>query len=139
MLFSPFIQEGEREKQDLPRSFDDLHPFDVFHITTRTWTRQQTHNQSSGNDAINTVPSLGLGSSLVYDLERHYLYLYGGWNRRRFNSDLYALSLDNFEWKIISPTSDVRPSNRYNTELIIHENRLVDYNDIAEAIKMTRT
>lgn len=128
------IIEGEREKQDLPRSFDDLHPFDVFHISTRTWTRQQTHNQSSGNDTINTVPSLGLGSSLVYDLDRHYLYLYGGWNRRRFSSDLYALSLDNFQWKIISPKPNVRPSNRYNTELIIHENRLCMFGGVSSDI-----
>lgn len=59
---------------------------------------------------------------MVYDSNRHVIYLFGGWKRRRFDSNLFALSLDDFHWTI-EPTTEMKPSPRYNTEIFIHNDR----------------
>ena len=89
-------------------------------MSTRTWTRQQTFS----NDDTTSIPVYhGLGSSMVYDSHRHVIYLFGGWNRRRFDSNLFKLSLTNFHWKIIKPATEKKPAPRYNTEIFIHNDR----------------
>ena len=90
-------------------------------MSTRTWTRQQTFS----NVGTTSIPvHHGLGSSMVYDSHRHKMYLFGGWKRRRFDSNLFALSLENFHWTIIEPkTKEIKPAPRYNTEIFIHNDR----------------
>ena len=103
-----------RIARDLPREFDDDHPFDVFSFDTRRWSRQGTTGD---------IPNNGLGSVLEYDQERHMLYLFGGWKKQLFDSELYAISLDDFRWKIL-PTTDCKPSPRYIAATVLHRNRL---------------
>ena len=103
---------------DLPRSEDQLHPFDVFDLLTRTWTRQPTSGIFPKHR--------GLGSSLVYDDESDTIYLLGGWGsmiRRDFDLDIYACSLENFVWSKVVLKSGVKPRPRYNTEVLLHNNK----------------
>ena len=51
------------------------------------------------------------------------MYLFGGWNRRRFDSDIYACSLDDFVWSKVELMSDVKPYPRYNAEVFLHNNK----------------
>ena len=89
-------------------------------MSTHTWTRQRTFS----NDGTTSIPVYhGLGSSMVYDSHRHFIYLFGGWKRRHFDSNLFALSLETFRWTIIEPTTDMKPAPRYNTEIFIHNDR----------------
>ena len=97
------------------------HAFDVFDMSTHTWTRQQTF--STSNDDTTSIPvHHGLGSSMVYDSHQH-IYLFGGWNRRRFDSNLFKLSLKTFCWEIVKLETKMKPTPRYNTEIFIHNDR----------------
>ena len=76
----------------------------------------------------------GLGSMLEYDRERHMLYLFGGWKKGFFDSELYAISLNDFCWRIL-PTTDCKPSPRYNTATVLHRNRLCVFGGVGPDIR----
>ena len=59
----------------------------------------------------------------MYDDNSNTMYLFGGWNRRRFDSDIYACSLDDFVWSKVELMSDVKPHPRYNAEVFLHKNK----------------
>jgi len=101
----------------LPRPNDENHPFDVFDFQTSRWSSQAT---SGGSD----VPSLGLGSSLVVHPMFRCFYLYGGWNKGRFDSEVYRMSVDTWEWEIVQPVTAIKPSPRYLTAVFIHKTKL---------------
>ena len=87
----------------------------MFHFDTRTWTRQKTSEK---------FPENGLGSILEYDEERDQLYLFGGFKGGHFDSELYVVSLKDFCWDILQPSTDCKPSPRYNVASILHKNKL---------------
>ncbi len=99
----------------LPRPHDPDHPFDVFDLTSQTWERQAT----SGS-----FPSLGLGSSLVVHHPSRSFFLYGGWRDFNFDSEVYKVSVDNWVWEVMQPATAVKPSPRYLTGVVVHEDRL---------------
>ena len=101
----------------LPRPNDKNHPFDVFDFQTSKWSFQPT---SGGSD----VPSLGLGSSLVVHPALRCFYLYGGWNKGRFDSEVYRMSAGTWRWEIVHPVTTIKPSPRYLTAVFIHEAKL---------------
>lgn len=84
-------------------------------IIKHTWTRQETYG---------TVPvEQGLGSSLIYDSNRDMIYLFGGLKGNQFDSDMYALSLADFCWKILEPKGGIKPAPRYNSEVFLHNDK----------------
>ena len=87
----------------------------MFHFDTRTWTRQAT---------TGSYPDNGLGSILEYDKEREQLCLFGGWKGQLFDSELYVVSLNDFYWKVLQPSTDCKPSPRYNVASVLHKNKL---------------
>ena len=114
-----------RIPRDLPREFDPDHPFDVFSFDTRTWSRQSTTGD---------FPKNGLGSVLEYDRKRHVLYLFGGWKEEQFDSEIYAISLNDFCWRIL-PTTDCKPSPRYNAATVLHRSRLCVFGGVGPNTK----
>ena len=66
----------------------------------------------------------GIGSILEYDKEREQLCLFGGWKQGMFDSDLYVVSLNSFRWEILQPSTDCKPSPRYNAASVLHKNKL---------------
>ena len=113
----------------LPRPNDSNHPFDVLDINTLTWSRQPT----SGD-----VPSLGVGSVLNVHPESHSLYLCTGWNDARFDSEVYRISVDDWNWDIMQPATDIKPSPRYLTGICLHGNRLVMFGGVGPQIKLNQ-
>ena len=110
----------------LPRLNHPNHPFDVFDMKTRSWTRQST-----GGDP----PLLGLGSSLNVHPESRSFYLCTGWNDGWFDSDVYRISVDSWNWERVEPVTDVKPSPRYSAGMFIHENRLCMFGGVGPEIK----
>ena len=43
---------------------------------------------------------------------------------RQFFGDVYSISISSFEWRLIKPNSKIKPSPRYNAEMILHRDRL---------------
>ena len=111
---------------NLPRLDDEDHPFDVFDLINLTWSTQAT----SGS-----VPDLGIGSTLSYHKNTHSIYLYGGWNDRLFSSDVFCVSMDTWQWeKIIVPDGFIKPSPRYLTGVLIHEDKLCNFGGVGPEI-----
>ena len=110
----------------LPRPDDPNHPFDVFDMQTRSWSRQPT-----GGDH----PLLGLGSSLNVHPESRSFYLCTGWNGGSFDSEVYRIPVDSWNWEIVEPVTDVKPSPRYSTGTFIHEDRLCMFGGVGPEIK----
>ena len=110
----------------LPRPNDPNHPFDVFDMNTQSWSRQST-----GGDP----PLLGLGSSLDVHPESRSFYLCTGWNSRRFDAEVYRISMDSWNWEIAEPVTDVKPSPRYSAGVFIHENRLCMFGGVGPEIQ----
>ena len=90
---------GEKEEDEdsvveivvtLPRPDDPDHPFDVFNMDTHLWSRQPT---------CGDPPSLGLGSTLNVHLPSRCFYLFGGWNERQFDSEVYRVPVDTWVWE----------------------------------------
>ncbi len=127
--------EGEEDEElaqtfetvvTLPRPDDENHPFDVFDFQTCHWSRQATSSEM--------VPSVGLGSSLVVHLPSRSFFLYGGWNDAKFDSEVYRVSADTWRWNIVEPSTDVKPSPRYLTGVLIHEDRLCMFGGVGPDI-----
>ena len=104
-----------RKIVSLPRKDDPNHPFDVYNLTTHTWSRQAT----SGD-----VPTLGNGSTLNFHPKSRALYLFGGWNNGGFDAEVYKIPLDTWIWEKVKPASDIIPSPRYLVGALIHEDQL---------------
>ena len=100
---------------DLPRKDVPGHPFDVLDTATCRWSRQPT----SG-----TPPLLGLGSSLLVHCQSRSFFLFGGWNQGRFDSSVYRISTESWEWEVLAPSSGAAPSPRYLTGAVIHGSAL---------------
>ena len=98
----------------------------MFHFDTRTWTRQTT---------TGSFPNNGLGSILEYDEEREQLCLFGGWKGGLFDSQLYVMSLNDFCWKVLQPSTDCQPSPRYNAACILHKNKLCVFGGVGPNTK----
>ena len=115
-------------KTTLPRPNDENHPFDVLDMNTLTWSRQRT-----GGDA----PSLGLGSVLCIHPESRSFYLCTGWNDCNFDSDVYRVSAeDDWNWEVVQPATDVKPSPRYITGICLHGNRLIMFGGVGPGIRL---
>ena len=111
----------------LPRPGDENHPFDVLDLNTLAWSRQRT-----GGD----VPSLGLGSVLSIHLESRSFYLCTGWNDQKFDSEVYRISADsNWNWEVVQPATDIKPSPRYLTGICLHGNRLVMFGGVGPGVR----
>ena len=97
--------------------------FEIFDIKTRTWSHQLTTTAKG----THRIPINGLGSAMVYCRKREMIYLFGGWKMevdRQFFGDIYAISPSSFEWRLIEPKSGIKPSPRYNAEMVLHGDRL---------------
>ena len=125
---SGYSDSGEEEVSDddgaemievvttLPRPRDAAHPFDVYDLRTRTWTRQPTSGSAGAGglgaggaadaDASAAIPNLGLGSSLCAHLPSKTLYLYGGWKDGKFDGEVYRISTGDWVWEILSPEAE---------------------------------
>jgi len=90
-------------------------PFDVYDLHSCTWSRQPTRGEA---------PLLGLGSSLNVHHETRTLYLFGGWNATAFDSDVYRIRLEEWRWEKVELKSDVKPSRRYLTCVLIYKSRM---------------
>ncbi len=113
---------------NLPRR-DKGSPFDIFDLTSLTWSVQPTFGIPTD------VPDLGIGSTLSYHKGTHSMYLYGGWNDRLFSSDVFCVSLDTWQWKKITvPEGDIKPSPRYLTGVLLHEDRLCNFGGVGPKI-----
>ena len=109
----------------LPR-LDD-HPFDVFDLEDLAWSRQNTNGRWNDYD----VPSVGIGSTLSYHKPTHSLYLFSGWNNRRFSSEVFCVSMHTWKWeKIVQPEGNIAPSPRYLTGVLIHEDKLCNFGGV---------
>ena len=107
----------------LPRPHDDLHPFDVFDLTSFTWYSQTTFGELKRD-----VPDLGNGSTLSYHKDTHSIYLYGGWNDRLFSSDMYCVSMDTWIWeKIVIPKGKIQPSPRSLTGVLVYSTKICNF------------
>ena len=108
-------EEEAKVPVDLPRSDVGGHPFDVLDTNTCRWSSQPT----SG-----TPPLLGLGSSLLVHRPSRSFFLFGGWNKGYFDSSVYRISTESWEWEVLAPSSGAAPSPRYLTGAVIHGSAL---------------
>lgn len=122
-LFDP-NQEIERAVI-LPKPSDPDHPFDVLDLGTLQWSKQPTTGD---------FPKLGLGSSLNVHHRTRSLYLYGGWNDGHFDSEVYKVKVDEWEWEIVRPSTDVKPSPRYLTGVLIHGDLMSMFGGVGKEI-----
>ena len=125
-------EEGDKKEVNLPKPDDLKHPFDVFDLTSLTWSTQST---SGKLDDEENIPELGIGSTLSYHKGTHSMYLYGGWKYEKFSSDVFCISMDTWEWeKIVIPDDEIKPSPRYLTGVLLHEDRLCNFAGVGLAI-----
>lgn len=119
----------------LPRVSDDNHrSFDVFDLASLTWSTRTTYG-----DLENEVPNLGIGSTLSYHEDTHSMYLFGGWNNRRFSSDMYRVSMDTWSWERITiPEGGVKPSPRYLTGVLVHGDKICNFGGVGIDIVKTK-
>ena len=104
---------------NLPKEEDPYSVIDVYDIGDKLWWHCPTHGD---------VPRMGLGPRVcVFD---HALYLYGGWNKYNFNSDLYRLDLRTYEWRKVALSSDVKPTPVYLTTMIVYEGRIITFGGV---------
>ena len=113
---------------NLPRP--DGHPFDIFDLIHFTWSTQSTSGILKED-----IPNLGTGSTLSYHKNIHAMYLYGGWNERRFSSDVYCISMNTWKWeKVEVPKGEIKPSPRYLTGVLLHKDRLCNFGGVGPNI-----
>ena len=104
---------------NLPKEDDSNSVIDVYHIGDKLWWHCPTHGD---------VPRMGLGSRMcVFDES---LYLYGGWNRYNFSSDLYRLDLSTYEWKMVALSNDVEPTPVYLTTMMAYEGHIITFGGV---------
>ncbi len=109
----------------LPRLNDENHPFDVLDLTTNKWFRQSTSGE---------YPTLGLGSSLsVHHLSRT-IILFSGFKNVEFDNEVYKVSPDReWVWEKVEVMSEVKPTERYLTGVIIHNDRMCVFGGVGRA------
>lgn len=139
LTFSDSSYSSDEDKQQrkdiyiavtLPRASNNTHPFDVFDLTSLTWSSQVTYGVSAKD-----VPNLGNGSTLSYSMATHSMYLYGGWNEADFSSDVYCVSMDTWKWeKIAIPGGEIKPSPRYLTGVLMYGTCLCNFGGVGPEI-----
>lgn len=126
--------EGDDEPLEiitsLPRPDDDNHPFDVLDLSRMTWNRQRTTAKHAERED-EEIPNFGLGSSLVLDPEEECFMLFGGLNELQFDNKVHRIYPGVWEWDIIEPSTDIAPTPRYLTGLIVHNNHLCVFGGVS--------
>lgn len=120
---------------NLPRpNDDDGRPFDVLDLSRMLWSRQKTtaKHEDRGNEEI---PDLGLGSSLVLNPEAECFILFGGLNDLHFDAKVHRIFPGLWEWDIVEPSTNISPTPRYLTGVIIHNNRLCVFGGVSVPIQ----
>ena len=121
--------DGEAENEeivvpvDLPKEKDPDSVIDVFDIADKLWWHYPTHGD---------VPRMGLGSRMC--VVKGSLYLYGGWNKYNFSSDLYRLDLNTYEWRMVALSNDVKPTPVYLTTLMVYEGVICTFGGVGLAV-----
>ena len=121
--------DGEAEPEvmvipfDFPKEDDPDSVIDVYDIADKLWWHYPTHGD---------VPWVGLGPQLCV-VDRS-LYLYGGWNKYNFSSDLYRLDLHTYEWRMVALTNDVKPTPVYLTTLMVYEGVICTFGGVGLAV-----
>ena len=111
----------------LPRPNDPKHPFDVLDLSTRTWFRQPTRGE---------YPTLGLGSSLNIHHPSQTFILFSGFKDVQFDSEVYKVSpVTGWVWEMVRVRSAVKPSERYLTGVIIHDDRMCIFGGVGKPIR----
>ena len=134
------LEEGEEPLgaveviTDLPRPDDPEHPFDVLDLSRMAWSRQSTSAKHPDKED-EEIPALGLGSSLVLDPEAECFLLFGGLNDLQFDANVRRIFPGEWKWDIIQPATDVKPTPRYLTGAIIHNNRLCIFAGVSGPIE----
>ncbi len=109
----------------LPRPNDPNHPFDVLDLTTNEWFRQSTSGE---------YPTLGLGSSLNVHHPSRTIILFSGFKDVQFDNEVYKVSPDReWVWEKVEVMSEVKPSERYLTGVIIHKDRMYVFGGVGRA------
>ena len=133
--------EGDNEPieivSSLPRPDDDDHPFDVLDLSRMTWSRQRTtaKHAEEEDEEMEEIPDLGLGSSLVLDPEAECFLLLGGLNELQFGNKVHRIFPGEWEWDIIQPSTEIAPTPRYLTGVIVHNNRLCVFGGVSLPIE----
>ena len=104
---------------NLPKEDDSNSVIDVYDISDKLWWHYPTHGD---------VPRMVLGSRMCVFGES--LYLYGGWNRYDFSSDLYRLDLRTYEWKMVALSNDVKPTPVYLTTMMVYEGHIITFGGV---------
>ena len=121
------------EPVNLPRPKDKKHPFDVFDVNNHVWIRQSTTGLDGEDDEVN-IPNVGNGSTLTYHPGTNSLYLYGGWNDEHFSSDIYKISADDWVWEKVKLTSQIQPTPRYLTAVVLHGDKICNFAGVSPLI-----
>ena len=108
---------------DLPEEEDPDSVVDVYDISDKLWWHYPTHGD---------VPRMGLCPRVC--VVNHSLYLYGGWNKYNFNSDLYRLDLHTYEWRMVALSNDVKPTPVYLTTLMVYEGVICAFGGVGLAV-----
>ena len=139
------LEEGEEPLEavevieNLPRPDDPKHPFDVLDLSRMAWSRQSTSAKHPGeeDDEIppEEIPAVGLGSSFLLDPEAECFLLFSGYNDLQFDAKVYRIFPGEWKWDILEPATDVKPTPRYLTGAIIHNNRLCTFGGVSVPIR----
>ena len=137
----PIGSESDDEDQDegddeapitetvlLPRPHDG-HPFDVFDVVRRSWSRQPTTGLEE-----DSIPCVGNGSTLTYHPGTNSLYLYGGWNDEKFSSEVYKVCAESWVWDKVKLSSPLQPSPRYLTAVLLHGDKICNFAGVGPPI-----
>ncbi len=124
--------DSEEEEEDkevsipvtLPRLNDKNHLFDGLDLTTNKWFRQPTSGE---------YPTLGLGSSLSVHHPSRTIILFSGFEDLQFDNEVYKVSPDRkWVWEKVEAMS-VKPTERYLTGVIIHNDRMCVFGGVGRA------
>ena len=124
--------DSEEEEEDkevsipvtLPRLNDKNHPFDGLDLTTNKWFRQPTSGE---------YPTLGLSSSLSVHHPSRTIILFSGFKDLQFDNEVYKVSPDRkWVWEKVEAMS-VKPTERYLTGVIIHNDRMCVFGGVGRA------
>ena len=104
---------------NLPKEDDPNSVIDVYDIGDKLWWHCPTHGD---------VPRMGLGPRMC--AFGHSLYLYGGWNKFNFSSDLYRLDLHTYEWRMVALSNDIKPTPVYLTAMMVYEGLICTFGGV---------
>lgn len=134
-LWGGHTQELFRDDEESPPYPCDLtlpnteeNVMEVFDVLTNSWDSHATTGD---------VPHFGNGSTMVA-YQKH-LYLFGGWNKGAFTSEVYQMDTSGYVWEhLVVRDDDTKPTPRYLTNAVVFRSTMCVFGGVGPPIDPIR-